>query len=286
MLIVSIAIIWAVQAASGSDIGIEMYRQRQFDAAEKELRRVLAQRPDDAQTRLYLARTLIEQQRIPEALAELELALEGEPQPETRFQAGRLMRDLAERRFADLERVAPDSAPLRELAGSRFEMKGQFAEALDRYQAAAALEPRRPGLQFLIGNVLWKMRELPASEKHLRAELAGTPHHALANMRLGQVLIARNEEELAIPYLEKAAKAMSDSIEVRRELGKAYRKVGRTDEARREWEAVAAAKPEDDQIHYLLGNLYREVDDRELAKRALERHRAILERRRALAEKR
>jgi tetratricopeptide (TPR) repeat protein len=98
--------------------------------------------------------------------------------------------------------------------------------------------------------------------------------------------MARNQDDAALTYLERAAAALPESLEARRELGKAYRKTGRLAEARREWEAVAKANPEDDQVHYLLGHLYREMGENALAKRELEKHQQLLRRRRDLAEKR
>ena len=74
--------------------------------------------------------------------------------------------------------------------------------------------------------------------------------------------------------------AMPDSVESRREAGKAYRKAGRTAEARALWESVARARPDDDQIHYLLGALYQQLGESALAKAELEKHRSVLERRR------
>src|SRR6266566_2690691 len=124
------AILFALIAASDSSRGIAMYRQRQFEAAEAEFQRVLVRSPTDTTARLYLARTLVELRHIPEALAEVERALTGNAAPEVLFQAGRIVRELAERRFAELERIAPNSAPLRELAGGRFEMKGDFVDSL------------------------------------------------------------------------------------------------------------------------------------------------------------
>jgi tetratricopeptide (TPR) repeat protein len=282
----AIAVLLALLAASESATGIAMYRQRKFGAAEKEFRRVLSGNPKDAVARIHLARTLIELRRLPEALAEIERVLSQNADPEVRFQIGRIVRELAEQRFAELERAAPGSAAVRELAGRRFEMEGQLAEALEEYQAAAAVEPKRPGVRYMAGNILWKMRRLGEAAEELRAELAANPHHAMANLRLGEVLLARNEEALAAPHLERAVNAMPESVEARRELGKAYRKAGRLAEARREWETVAKVRPNDDQVHYLLGNLYRELGHKELARRELEKHRQILERRRALAEKR
>src|SRR6266545_2757713 len=110
--------------------GVKLYQQRQFAAAEPEFRRVLTVHPEDARARLYLARTLIELGRVPEALAEIERALATQADPEVRFEAGKISRDLAERRFADLHRLAPDSAAVRELAGRRLELQGKLADAL------------------------------------------------------------------------------------------------------------------------------------------------------------
>ena len=263
---------------------VALFEQQRFAAAEQAFRKRIAERPSDRSARLYLARTLIELNRIADAVAEIDRALAGTAEPEMRFQAGRLLRELAERRFADLERAAPGSAATLELAGARFEWAGDLDEALKHYRAAAGLEPNRPGAHYRIGNILWRKRELDASVEELRRELSLNPHHALANLRMGQALLTANRDENAVEYLQRAVTAMPQSLEARRELGKAYRKAGRLGEARSEWEAVARARPSDDQVHYLLGNLYREMGEAALARRELETHRAILERRRLRAE--
>jgi predicted Zn-dependent protease len=259
--------------------GVQLFEQRQFPAAETEFRRILTAHPRDARTRLNLARTLVEMDRVPEALMEIDRTLAGPADAETQFQAGRILRDLAERRFAALQRLAPDSAASHELAGRHFEQRGQLPEALREYRAAIAKEPGRPGVHFEAGNILWRMRELEQATQELKSELSRTPHHGMANLRLGQVYLAGNGAGEALPFLEQAAGAMPESMEARRELGKAYRALGRTAAAKAQWEAVAKARPEDDQVHYLLGNLYRQLGDAEGARRELERHRQILDQR-------
>jgi len=259
--------------------GVALYRHRQFAAAEAELRRVLATKPGDAQSRLYLARTLLELGRVPEALAEIDRALAGQTDPEIQFEAGNIVRDLAEQRFADLKRLAPDSAAVRELDARHYEQQGNLPEALREYRAAIAREPGRPGLHYEVGNILWRMRQLEAAGEELQAELARSPRHGMANLRLGQVFVAGNETTKAVAFLEQAVDAMPESTEARRELGKAYQKLGRLADARRQWEAVAEARPDDDQIHYLLGNLYRRMGLEDRGREELNRHREILQRR-------
>ncbi len=263
----------------GAADGVILYQQRQFAAAESEFRRILAIRPADAQSRLYLARTLIELGRVPEALVEINRALATQTDPEIQFQAGSIVRDLAEQRFAELERLAPDSSAVRELAARHFEQRGNLPEALRGYRAAIAKEPGRPGLHYEAGNILWRMRQLDAATEELQAELARSPHHGMANLRLGQVFLDGNDAARAVAFLEQAVDAMPESADARRELGKAYRDLGRTTDARTQWEAVAKARPDDDQVHYLLGNLYRQSGDADRARQELNLHSDILKRR-------
>jgi tetratricopeptide (TPR) repeat protein len=280
------AVLLTVIATADVSRGIAMYNQRKFEAAEKELRSVLKRTPKNWTAKLYLARVLVEQHRIPESLAELDALLAESTDPEVTFQAGRIVRELAERRFTALEQVAPSGAPLHELAGRRLELKADLAAALKQYREAAQLEPHRPGIHYLIGNILWRMRELDEAEAELNAELNANPYHGMANLRLGQIHLAHSREAEAISLLERAVALAPEFLEARRDLGKAYRKLGRAADARREWEAVEKARPEDDQIHYLLGNLYRDLGDQTLAARELEKHREILKRRRVLSEER
>jgi tetratricopeptide (TPR) repeat protein len=265
--------------------GVVLYRARKFPEAERALRDSLKKQPRNPELRFLLARTLIELNRIDEALAELNSLLEKEPSPDTEMEAGRLLRVLAEKRFRDLSRSDSGQAAVSEIAGRRLEREGNFAAALARYQDAWQREPDRPGLRYSIGGVLWKMRDFEGAEKNLRAELERTPRHGMANFRLGQVLMQTGRDAESVEYFERAMAAMPDRVEVRRELGKAYRKTGRLADAQAAWEIVAKARPSDDQIHFLLGVLYRELGNPTRSQQELSLHHQLLERRRISAER-
>lgn len=271
--------------------GLTLYQARKFAEAELRYRAALQKQPHDSDLRLGLARTLVELNRIPEALSELERVLASRPPspgptPETELEAGRLLRRLAEKRFRDLNRMDEGQAAISEIAGKRFEREGNFPAALARYREALQREPGRSGIQYLIGSALWKLREMEAAEKHLRAELAINPSHGMANFRQGQILLADNREIQSIPYLEKAMAALPDRVEIRRELGKAFRKAGKLASARAEWEQVERLRPEDDQVHFLLGGLYRELGEATLSASHFNLHRQLLEKRRSRSERR
>lgn len=277
--------ILSLLAASLDVAGVRLYEARKFGEAEKAFRESIKKRPQDPSLRLYLARTLIELNRIPEALAELERAVEVQPSPEIEVDVGRLLRSLAEKRFRDLSQSDAGQAGIHEIAGRRLEYEGHFDPALIRYREALRLEPDRPGLRYAIGGLLWKMKEFAEAENHLRAELERTPEHGMANFRLGQVLMDTNREADAVGPLERAAAALPDRLEVRRELGKAYRKAGRNADALAALEAVARARPDDNQVHFLLGRLYQELGQTAAAERELARHRKLLKQRHDRSER-
>ncbi len=262
---------------------LTLYRTQDFRGAEAELRRILARNKGDATARLYLVRTLIEQNRVTEALHELDVVLAQDSSPGVRFQAGDIARQLAERRLSGLQAIAPKSAALHELSGRQLAMKGRFDEALTEYEAAARLEPQRPGIHYWVGSTLWRLRRLEDAKRELQLELSASPHHAMANLRLGQTLIAMNDEAAAIGPLELAVQAVPNSMEGRKALGAAYFKIEQIAAARREWELVAQQMPADDQIHYLLGGLYRKIGETDKAQAEFAKHKTILENRRKLA---
>ena len=262
---------------------LALYRSQDFRGAEAELRNILRRDKTDSSARIYLVRTLIEQNRVTEALQELDAVVAQDKSPSVRFQAGDISRQLAERRLASLQAIAPKSAALHELSGRQRAMKGQFDEALREYEAAAKLEPQRPGIHYWLGSTLWRLRRLEDAKRELQAELSVSPHHAMANLRLGQTLIAMNDEATAIGPLELAVQAMPNSMEGHKALGSAYFKVEQIAAARREWELVAQQMPTDDQIHYLLGGLYRKIGETAKAQAEFAKHKAILDNRRKLA---
>ena len=276
-----------VLAANPSELilGRNAFRARDFSAAIPRLRAAVKQTPAGIEARVLLVRALIETAAMDEALTALEPLSAPQATAEARFQAGQLLQEMAARKRAALNRVAPDSAEADELAGNSLELAGRLDEALARYQTALRKAPQRTGLHFLIGNIYYRKRELPRAEAELKQELERNPFHAQANLRLGEVLLAADRAAEAIAPLERAREALPRSAAVHRELGKAYRQTERVADAITEWVAAEQMNPNDDQVHYLLGTLYREQGRTAEARREFEAHRELLQRRKVSAER-
>ena len=202
--------------------------------------------------------------------------------PNIQLEIGKIFQELAASRLQRLQELAPDSPQVHEMVGKSFESHQKLTEALTQYQMAARGDPALPGVHFLIGNLYWKQRDLPAALPELEAELRLNPNHELANLRIGEILLATNADvpAQAIPYLRKAVADPQANFEAHRELGKALRMAGQYDESLRELQFVAQRQPEDNKVHAQLAALYRAMGNTEAARKEMERHQQILQRQR------
>ncbi|MDQ2711795.1 MAG: tetratricopeptide repeat protein [Acidobacteriota bacterium] len=245
--------------------------------------------PDRSLTALIdTTREQIRQGQISSALKNLSaIQKRSASDPEAKFAMGEILQELAELRAEQLQRVAPESAEAHELLGKSFESRGKLDEALKEYRDALGKAPNSPGLHFLIGNVDWKLRNLDAAEAEFKEELKLNPHHAMANLRLGQILLdtRRDEPMRAVAYLQEAASDAQSSFEAHRELGKALRLAHKYPEAVKELQWVEAQAPNDETVHAQLAALYKDTGDRERARQEIELHAKILRERLEASQK-
>jgi tetratricopeptide (TPR) repeat protein len=266
----------AIPADSLIQEGVQLYRKRSLPEAVATLRRALQANPESLEARMYLARALVQEDRVPDALREVRVLLERFPaDPEAHFQAGRLLQELAGSRFARLQRLAPDSAGSHELLGKYYEAQGRLQEALTEYSLALQRNQEGRGLHFLTGNVYWKLRKFDDALRELRSELALNPGHILANHKVGHIHVSRREAREAIPYLQRALGGDSSFLEAHRDLGRAFRLLERWEDALREFQFVAERRPEDDTIHFQMAGVYKSLGDEKRASTELETHERI-----------
>jgi Flp pilus assembly protein TadD len=188
---------------------------------------------------------------------------------------------LAALRAEQLQRVAPDSAAAHELLGKSLEAQGKLNEALAEYRKALEKGPTTPGLHFLAGNLEWKLKNLDAAEAELLDELKLDPHHAMANLRMGQIVLEtqRDQPWRAVAYLTEATADEKSLLEAHRELGKALRLSHKLPEALKQLQFVESQRPNDVLVHAQLAAVYKDLGDRERARQEIEIHARILRQR-------
>ncbi len=222
------------------------------------------------------AGALLEQGKTVEALEDMRKTVEASPaDPEVQYQFGEMLRRLGAERAARLQSLAPESGEAHELLGRSLESAGKLDTALKEYRTALQKNPAAPGFHFLAGNVLWKQRDFQAARPELEAELQLNPNHALANLRLGEVLLSL-DDPTAAQFLQKAVAADSSSVEAHQALGKAYRLISDHSAALKEFQIVASRRPFDEAVHAQLAGEYRALGQADRANEEWAKHRRLL----------
>ena len=178
----------------------------------------------------------------------------------------------AEARLA-LSLAAPDSAQMHQLLAHEEIKKGDTNRAIAQYRLAIAIDPRLPGVHYDLGELLntssdravkkeaideyrIALQQNPQDEKSIcsLAEIAAQngdvqqsyqdyskavtlqPADADAKLGLAKILIEMNQGDKALPLLEASVQLEPTNSTAHYRLSTLYRKMGRTEDARRELE--------------------------------------------------
>jgi len=97
--------------------------------------------------------------------------------------------------------------------------RGQPALALKSYRAAAKAGHATAEVWARIGYLLLGQKKIREAEAALKKALAQNPEHGLALANLGGIFMRKGKIIEALPYLQRAAKALKKSVGVRVNLG-------------------------------------------------------------------
>ena len=240
----------------------EIYRgsgHADWAAVEDEKEKQLA-RPDCSRDRLecdFAAGRLIE---VAAATGAMRSA-------EAHYWRARAYNELAGRAFGRLSALPP-SAESHEWTAQSLGNERRYLESAEEWRRAVALAPRDPRLRLELAVALRLGRDLTGAQKVLEELVAETPDEAQACFLLGDVLLAQDQADRALPLLEKAARLGPDQPQVHSSLGRAYALVGRPAEAIPHLKLALAADA-DGSVRYQLARCYQATGQAEPARAAL-----------------
>ncbi len=174
--------------------------------------------------------------------------------------------ELAAEAFRTLESLPP-SAPLHEWRAGLLRDEGRYAEAVAEWRRALALAP---GIRLRqeLAVTLRLDNDLAGAQAVLEEALREQPEAPGLSYLLGDVLLARQQPEAAIPPLEKAVRLEPGLAHAQGALGRAYALVGRAAEAVPHLEK-AISVDEDGSLRLQLARAYRAAGREKDADRAL-----------------
>lgn len=159
--------------------------------------------------------------------------------------------------YKEILALDPDSAEADMLAGEALDEMKDNEGSTKMFRAAVKANPREPNAHFGLGYLLWTQKQYQEAASEFQAELGNDPDHVQARLYLADTEIQMNRMEDARPLLERVEKQNPGIALDRLDLGIVYTEAGRTEDALRELLAAEKLMPDDVNVHWRLGRLYR-----------------------------
>ena len=226
-------------------LGWTLFQDGRTAEAVAEYERALAANPNHAKAHNNLALALVELGQLEEAASHFKTSLELEPKAEIYSDLGFTMARLgkSEEALADYQKALeldPNCASAHFNLAVTFVQAGKFAEAESHYRQAL---PGRPTAETHngLGYVLARQGRTDEAIAEFRKAIDVDPKFTPAYNNLAEALVKQGKLEEAEPYYRRSL-AEKPSAAVYNALGVVLRKLGKTDEAPRQFGKAKASE--------------------------------------------
>lgn len=178
--------------------------------------------------------------------------------------------DKARASFAQMFRVAPDSAAAH-LINAQMSIRQQFEEVAEvELRRAAALDPKLPQVNFMLGEMAIYQAKIDDGIAFLNKEIRLNPAFDMAYYRVGEALTRQLKWTEAIAPLQKAVLLNPNFSGSYIVLGKVYLKQNNLENAEAMLRRAAQMDPNNFSAHYLLAQVLQKQNRLDAARRELQ----------------
>jgi tetratricopeptide (TPR) repeat protein len=135
---------------------------------------------------------------------------------------------------------------------------GQAEEASRLYEQLVSRYPEAPNVHYAYGAFLLNRQPDKALEE-FRREMQISPSHLFARLQLALEYVRRGEYKAGLPLARQAVELAPNLFLAREALGRALLETGEVEPAIQQLEAGARLEPDHPQIHFQLARAYRQV---------------------------
>jgi len=196
---------------------------------------LLARRPDDAYTRIALARTFVAAQKPADAEAQLRHVV------------------------GDCDVANPKQRPALidalELLGDLAVERRHFGEAVDAFRRSLDVDPESPARRAKLGAALAEIGRIDEAVVELELALSGNPSLHRAGYNLGTLLMYAGRFSEAAPYLERAIAAFDTDPDAHNNLGLALLNSGTLDRSETHLRRAIDLAPDHAAAHFNLARV-------------------------------
>jgi tetratricopeptide (TPR) repeat protein len=177
---------------------------------------------------------------------------------------------VASNSFAQLSKAAPDSYRMFQLRAEMLRQQGMTPAAISEYKKAITQRPDAVGLHYALGTLYREAGRLDESLDEFQEELKTSPNDAMTNYLAGDVCLQQNKLADAERYLSRALELQPTLSEAQLDLAKIYNRQGRPKDAITLLQSVVTADSNQQDAHYLLFGIYKDLGQMDEAKKELQ----------------
>jgi tetratricopeptide (TPR) repeat protein len=233
-------------------------------------RKYLTRFPEDDETRILVAQSLVRLGKLEAAAEELSQIPEERRNVQVLYAMGRLEMarqnlDGAEELLKKADALRPNTESVLSSLLSIGRARGNIDDAAARIDKAVAAEPENAKLHRLKGTVALLKRDFPTAETHLAKAIELDPGNLDAYRQLGGLYRATGRVDETIALSEKAVEAHPEQGPPHHFLAVLYEMSGRTDDAKKQYREAIKADPNlfesKNNLAYLLAEEGKDLDE-------------------------
>lgn len=253
-------------------LGIATFETADYSHAKPLLESALRANPKDGNVQLYLAKDLLKLGDAGAAAATLSKLAAAEPKnQEVFYLMARVYMQLSEEAFARMNAIDPDSVLSHQLSAEVMESMNNYDGAVVELKKAVAMAPQLPGNHYKLGDAYWNQSAWQQASEQFQLELQVDPGNCMAEWKIGNILLQSDGSgDEALNALNKAIAACPSLSGAHVDRARALAKLDRVPEAVADLEAAEKATPNDASIHFLLSKAYRVVGRTQEANKELQ----------------
>jgi tetratricopeptide (TPR) repeat protein len=240
-------------------LGLAYYELYDLDKASAAFETALKSAPADANALLYLGKAQIQKREYRAAQKTLEKLVELKPKdPEALYDLSLAHMKLMLETVNRLGEAAPGSYLFSLLLAQDAEARNDDETAIKNYRDALALRGKEEvvGIHYALGSVYAKVGKYDEAAEEFKKELQINPNDSLALWKLGELGLRSNPESVR-SYLERAVTLNPNLPQAALAYGRLLARAGETEKAVEQFQRVVRLAPEEDSVHYHLAKAYR-----------------------------
>src|SRR5713226_8158052 len=254
-------------------LGIAEFRMNHLDEAAAAVQKEAIANPKDANAWMWVGVVRLAQDRPEDAAEALDKAAKLKPgDQDILYHRGRAHLLVSKNSYAEMFKVDSNSWLVHRVLAQANAEAERHVDAIAEYEAAIKLAPTQPGLHEELGTEYRSVNKIAEAEAAFQRELEIDPHNVLATYKLGAIEVEKGDGAKGKELIEAAQREKPGLVNVDYNLGRAEMLLGNDAAAADHFERVVKTDTDSEVIEqawFQLGTAYRRLHRMDEARNAM-----------------